>query len=143
MENKDGLEDRVQKIVNKIEEQVKSSKDEKPNNIVKKEKDDLLNKLFDMFPHLENEKNQLISEVYSKNVHSKKNIKRTNLEEVVLDQIKIDNEIYYKDSRGVIYDPKYNVVGTIVKSLNDNCIEKPILFDKINKDVPDRCCKYI
>lgn len=89
---------------------------------------DMLDKLIDMYPHLEMEKNKIISECIEikKDVqkNTQKNNKKNNKKckkELVLDKVNIKNKIYYIDSCGGIWNKNAELVGTTKKI--DNKIE--------------------
>ena len=96
------------------------------NDVIMKEKQEFLDKLIDMYPFLENEKQNIYSKCLTDDVDKKKKhtIKKIDKEEIILEQFKYNNKIYYKDKVGGILDENAELVGfinSIDSNGNHNC----------------------
>lgn len=121
----ENIEDRIKSIISsKMQENdFKEGMDDK--------KMELIEKLFEIFPDLK-EKNKFI-------IEPKKNIVvEDESDEIILDEFKYNDKIYYKDKLGAIWDENANILGVTKKNDeagNPICI----FFDhdiKLNIDVP-------
>lgn len=85
------------------------------NDTIDKEKKDMLNKIFKMYPKLKTDEKKIMEECFKKK--PKKDEEEGNVpklkEEIVLEQIKINGKVYYKDKCGGIWDSKAEVVGIV------------------------------
>lgn len=125
-----------------MEKQIKSIISDKLNDINFKNNTDekelkLLEKLYDIFPDLKNNKENAVNDI--NNTNDKNNTNNTNKTnrnikeihkstEIVLDEIIINNEVFYKDKYGGIWNDKFELVGTVDKNNCKN--ENYILFSK-------------
>ena len=116
-----------------MEKQIKSIINEKlsdinfKNNTNEKELK-LLEKLCNIFPDLkDNTNNTNNTNNTVNNTNNTANIKEINkINEVVLDEIIINKEVFYKDKYGGIWNDKIELVGTVDKKNCGNCV----LFSK-------------
>lgn len=121
----ENIEDRIKSIIsNKLQEnEFKEGLDEK--------KLELIEKLFEIFPDLK-EKNKFI-------IENKKNIViEDECDEIILDEMKHNGIIYYRDKMGGIWDENANIVG-VTKSNDENGNPVCIFFDQqfdLNITVP-------
>lgn len=85
------------------------------NDTIDKEKKDMLNKIFEMYPKLKTDEKKIMEECFKKK--PKQDEEESNApklkEEIVLEQIKINGKVYYKDKCGGIWDSKADVVGIV------------------------------
>lgn len=132
----DSIEGRIKKIASSLQDQKDSSE---IDSVIMKEKEEMLAKLFDMYPYLQKEKNNIISECL-------KNKKKGNMisisnchkdtEEIVLEQITVDESVYYKDNEGGVFTDKYELVG-IFKGINNAGQPDCEFFNKKYSDYND------
>ncbi len=90
--------------------------------------DNILNKIFKLFPKLKKNKQEILDSIKNKSEEDTKNSTQfSNKKEIVVEGIEYNNKIYYKDQYNGLTDEKFNLVG--IHSNNGNTI---ILFDEIN-----------
>lgn len=92
------------------------------DNIVK-EKQEFLEKLIDMYPFLEIEKQKIYNECMIENDNPTKQVnnktkstkrkKKSKKDEIILEQFKYNGKLYYKDNYKGILDETATLVGTI------------------------------
>lgn len=109
---------------------------------ITKEKQDFLEKLIDMYPFLEIEKQKIYDECIPPSnqddentttdlSHSKskyKHKKNTKKEEIVIEQFQHDGKLYYKDQHNGILDENANLVG-VIRGVDDIGTEIYEFFD--------------
>lgn len=124
MQEMNNIEERLKIVVNKL----KDDYDKKLGESIKHEKETLLKKLFDMFPYSNEDKEQIIKE-FMKNEEVKKEEKKgkPKIPETVLEQFSYNNEIYYFDKEGSVWNDKANIIGSY-ECLTDNNKPKNIYF---------------
>jgi mRNA-degrading endonuclease HigB of HigAB toxin-antitoxin module len=105
------------------------------DDILKKEKQGWLEKLFDMYPALESDKKNIEKRLKKKTYKSEEavNATYTNQKEIVLDKIQIGDAIYYTDHRKVLWDSDAKICGIINKKESET---QYIIFDA-NLDLTD------
>ena len=118
----DSIEGRVKKIASSIQDEIDTDID----SVIMKEKEEMLAKLFDMYPYLQKEKNTIVSECLNKKDDKPKCHKEDN---IVLEQIKVDGSTYYKDSEGGVFTQNYKLVG-IFKGFDKNGDPECEFFNK-------------
>ena len=69
---------------------------------------ELLDKLFELFPELKNENKHLIKKKSLHNIINEKD-----LNEIVLDEFKIKDKVYYRDQNGGIWNQDAQLIGII------------------------------
>lgn len=106
-EQDENIEDRIKSI---ISDKLKCN-DFK--NSLNKDKIEIIEKLFEIFPDLKDQKKFL------NDVNKNKNILiDNNDDEIVLDELIYENKIYYKDKHNYLWNEDANLVGTIKKDTN-------------------------
>jgi|AntRauTorckE6833_2_1112554.scaffolds.fasta_scaffold23427_2 hypothetical protein len=124
------IEERLKIVLNKL----KDDYDKKLGESIKHEKETLLKKLFDMFPYSNEDKDQIIKE-FMKGEEEKKEEKKEKpvLPEIILEQFLYNNENYYFDKEGSIWDKNADIIGSY-DGLTDDHIPKNIyLFNNMKK----------
>jgi hypothetical protein len=100
------IEDKVQEILITKLQNNKSIKDLTENDIK------TIKKLFDLFPEMQKK--------FGKYLENNNKDDQDNDEEIVLEEIIINKNIYYKDSKNGIWDTSANLVGIISNSSEPN-----------------------
>lgn len=107
------------------------------DEIIMKEKQGLLDRLFDMYPSLETNRKDIVKNCLTKKAHkSEEEIKAdyTNNNEIILEKICIDQKNYYKDRKGSIWDQTAQVCGVVDSTGSE---PKYVLFENHDIDPVD------
>jgi len=117
------MDKKMEKKLNEMMEQIKKEY----NNKLADEKKKLLDKIITIYPELAKEKDQ----IEDKLMENAKEIYKLPSKEIVLEEIKINDTVYYKDVAGGIWDDKCKSVGITDED------GKYILFEdnKINRNI--------
>jgi ribonuclease HIII len=102
-------------------------------NRIKQEKRDVVDKIISKFPNLEHYKENIYEEILDDVIEVKKVQEER---EIVFDQFKHENKIYYRDHNNSIWDGSANLVGAISKYIKG----EPVCYffdDKIYDDIDD------
>ena len=100
--NDHNIQDRVKNIL------LNTLNDSKSENNLNNETMELLDKLFELFPELKNENKHLIKKKSLHNIINEKD-----LNEIVLDEFKIKDKVYYRDQNGGIWNQDAQLIGII------------------------------
>lgn len=98
---------------------------------------ELLTKLFNMYPYLETEKENIIHKCISNtdyNKHIFKPIVKKN-NAIVLEQIIYDNNTYYKDKFGGVWDSNAELVGVIKNCESNNTYLCELFCNRYNTNI--------
>lgn len=102
--NEQNIEDRIKHIL------LNTINDKKIDDNLNSETVELLDKLFELFPELKNENKHLIKKKSLHNIIDDKD-----LNEIVLEEFKFKENVYYRDYNGGIWDKEANLIGIIKK----------------------------
>ena len=111
---KENIEDRIKNIISlKFKKDINFDFD----NELNEEKMELIEKLFEIFPDLKDEKKYIYDSIKKKdNYHF---ISNEISNEVLLEEFLYNDIVYYKDKFGVIWDKDAKIIGSI-KTINEN-----------------------
>lgn len=105
--------------------------DNSQNDDVIKIQMELLEKLINMYPYLEKEKQHIISECINKKPNQKKiSNKKEQKSPIILEQFKYQDKIYYKDKHNKIWNDKAELIGVISGYDNETGVPICEMFDK-------------
>lgn len=113
----ENVEDRIKNIIS-----TKITEDAFSKNL-NNEKIKIIEKLFEIFPDLKNEKKHFLNSIEKK---SQTIDSINNPNEIVLDEFIYGDELYYKDKFGVIWNKEAHIIGSTKGDLDEN--NKPICF---------------
>ena len=117
-----GFADKIKLIIN----------DEAFKNNITEEKIEIIEKLFELTHDLQNEKKNIIDQLYLLNTNKNKFIENEHdRDEIVLEEITINGQIYYIDFKwNAVLDTAAMLVGIVEK--NDDVVNPPIIhfFDE-------------
>lgn len=138
------IEGRIKKIVQHIKEDY----DKKLDATIKHEKEELLKKLFDMFPYSDKDKEHIVSE-FMKNTAEENNKnpsetsnKNIQIDEIVIEQFSYNGNTYYYDKKGCIWDDNANIVG-LINEFNLDRIPKNVYLYNKKYNLDNDIYKYI
>ncbi len=136
----ENVESRLKNIMMQIKEDLQKDYDKKLSDTVKKEKEEMLSKIFDMFPHLELDKNDIINECLSEKAdNNKKETKikkeKCKVDEFVFDEIIHKNKKYYMDKNNGLWNIKAELVGSVIGNDNDGRPVCCLFNEKIADDI--------
>lgn len=107
-------EDKVKLIIDQIRHDLNQRYLHRINKIVIREKRKMLDKLFEMYPYLENERNTIM-EVCFKNKIDEKSEEEIYIEkdnyQLIFEQIKVNEKILYVDKYNGIWNERTELIG--------------------------------
>ena len=118
------INDNVQGRINKIASKLKDEYDVKMNEVVEQKQKEWLGKLLNMYPQLQNEKQNIIStclDVKKKETQTSRGRRgfdepiKPGKDPIVLTQFKFDNITYYKDNNHGIWNEKAELIGSFLQ----------------------------
>lgn len=142
--NDKNIEERIKEIATQIQEDYDKKLDQK----IKHEKEELLNKIFNMLPYNDKEKEHMKLELIEKDENDKKDEadkKQTvQINEIVLEEVEFEGNKYFYDKLGRVWDQNANVVGS-VDGINKERKPEKIFFldDPLDIDTDEDITKYI
>jgi hypothetical protein len=135
MDKKDNIQIKIQGIVSQIEKDY----EKKIDDAKKLERSNILDKLFNMFPYLEKEKDNILTECSKKNISDDNKFNEIKIDQKKKNDIVLEQYIhtyqnsekkYYVNTKGSAFDVNFDLIGAVSK-YNDNGIPlKIIFFDK-------------
>lgn len=136
----DNINNRLKDIIEQLQNKMEDDYDKK----LSKDKDEIINNLINMFPHLESKKNEIIQECANakqgtestKTVEVKTDQINKRIDEMVFDEIEFKGKKYYLNQYNGVWDSRAELVGSLIGYDSDN---NPLIsfFDsKIQKDIP-------
>jgi len=121
------IENRLKEVIEDMEKVY----DEKLSEQIKKEKEEIIKNLFNMFPHLESRKEEIITECFEKKEGpQEEKVKKVvpkkyeKVEEMVFDQITHNGNAYYLNDNKGIWDENGKLIGSLI-GYDDN--NEPII----------------
>jgi hypothetical protein len=153
--NTDNIETRLKDIMKKIEVDVKEKYDKEVDVRIRKEQEEVINKLLKMFPQFQPLKNDIMAECIgnkkdNNGINDNGNDEATKLnsamkliekpKDMVFDQIEIDGHMYYLNSNKGLWDINAKLVGSLI-NINDDDTYNVSFFDEdikesFNSDIP-------
>lgn len=135
MENKN-IETRIKDIAHQIKQDLKKDYNKKMKNKVNKEKEEMLNKLFEMFPDINIKKDEILTECLKNKSNNEQSLnKKTDQKETIFDQFTYNGNVYYKDKHNAIWNNNAELVGSVLEYKNN--IPVCSFFDeKIDISIP-------
>jgi len=117
-QNNDIINNKINDIMMDIEKKY----EKKLNDAIKKERIDTLNRIFDLLPHLENQRDSITSNCLLNDATCNLNASDDKNNEIILDEFEYkmnDTDppvILYKDKMNRVYNQSADLIGTITES---------------------------
>jgi len=143
--DKENIESRLKDVMIQIKNDIEKDYDEK----LRKEKEEVINNLLNMFPHLESKKSDIINECINKKdgelniIPKKKPIKREDIDEMVFDQIKLEDKDYYVGQFQGVWNDKAELVGSLLGYSDDGTPNISFHNEKILTEIPEDLKKFL
>ena len=126
------LEIKINKMIESVKKKEKEKYDKKLERIILKEKKKMLDKLIDLYPGLENEKDNIFEKCIKQKKEGEQNCNNNQdnkkSDDIVLDQFQYNGNTYYKYKNRILNE-KTELIGSVVETDELNIPTKCVFFD--------------
>ncbi len=117
--DQNNIESRLKDVMLQIKDEMKKDYDELLAENIRKSKEEVINNLLNMFPHLEKKKKEIIAECIKDKelddkINNDKPKKPVKVDEMVFDVIQYKNKNYFLNDNKGIWDDNAELIGTLL-----------------------------